>query len=333
MQTFKAYRLFSDEGAKVPQGRFVQMTEDELSPGDVLIRVAYSSINYKDALAAAGINKIIRSFPRIGGIDLTGRVVRSADPRFRPDDPVVVHGFGIGVDADGGHSEFARVPADSVLPLTPGLSLLEAASIGAAGYTAALALHWMEHNGLRPEGGDVLISGATGGVASVAIDILSGRNYSVTAMTGKTEGQSYLRALGARDIIDPSLAHPSGKPIEAARWAGAVDSVGGDVLGWILRTTAPDGVVTSFGNAGGSDLPTSVLPFILRGVRLIGINANSPMALRKIVWGKLAGEYRPRHLDKIAEVIEFDALPDAMERMRARQTRGRMVIRMADEAA
>jgi len=328
MATFTAYQLSAPDPSGTPQGRFVEMTEDDLSPGDVVIKVAYSSINFKDALAAAGINKIIRKFPRVGGIDLTGCVVRSTDPRFKRDDPVVVHGFGIGVDVDGGHAEYARVAADWVLPLPNGLSLLETAALGAAGYTAALSLHWMEHNGLSPESGAVLVSGATGGVASVAIDIMSGRGYSVTAMTGKESAHSYLRNLGAREVIDAAVAQPSGKPMETARWAGAVDSVGGEVLAWILRTSASDGVVTSFGNAGGSEFSGSVLPFILRGVRLIGINANSPMSLRRIVWEKLAGEYRPRHLDAIADVIAFEQLPDAMQRMRSRQTQGRTLIRM-----
>lgn len=328
MATFTAYQLSARDPSAPPQGSFVKMTDNDLSPGDVLIKVAYSSINFKDALAAAGINKIIRKFPRVGGIDLTGSVVRSSDPRFQPDDPVVVHGFGIGVDVDGGHAEYARVAADSVLPLPEGLTLFEAAALGAAGYTAALSLHWMEHNGLMPNSGAVLVSGATGGVASVAIDIMSGRGYSVTAMTGKESAHAYLRDLGAREIIDAALAKPSSKPIEAARWAGAVDSVGGEVLAWILRTSASDGVVTSFGNAGGSEFSGSVLPFILRGVRLIGINANSPMALRRVIWEKLAKEYRPRRLEAIADVIAFDQLPDAMERMRSRQTQGRTLIRM-----
>lgn len=324
---FQAFRLFGDGGA-APSGRFVTMTEDELSVGDVLIKVAYSSINYKDALAASGVNKIIRSFPRIGGIDLTGRVVRSEDSRFREGDAVIVHGFGIGVDRDGGHAEYARVDANSILPLPNGLSLFDAAVLGAAGYTAALSLHWMEHNGLTPESGSVLVTGATGGVASVAIDILSGRGYSVAAMTGKADAHAYLRALGAVEIITPDVAKPSGKPIESARWAGAIDSVGGEVLGWILRTTAPEGVVTSFGNAGGSEFGASVLPFILRGAKLLGINGNSPMPLRQAVWAKIAGEYRPRHLNSIADVISFDQLPQAMERMLNRSTQGRMVVRM-----
>jgi acrylyl-CoA reductase (NADPH) len=330
MNSFQAFRLFDDNSSAAPSGRFVTMTEDQLSAGNVLIKVAYSSINYKDALAAAGINKIIRSFPRIGGIDLVGHVAKSEDARFRVGDAVIVHGFGIGVERDGGHAEYARVDANSVLRLPDGLSPLDAAVIGAAGYTAALSLHWMEHNGLTPDRGKVLVSGATGGVASVAIDILAGRGYFVTAMSGKADSHAYLRSLGAAEIIAPDVAKPSGKPIESAQWVGAVDSVGGEVLGWILRTTAPEGVVTSFGNAGGSEFGCSVLPFILRGVKLVGINANSPMLQRQAVWAKIAGAYRPRHLNAIADVIAFEQLPEAMERMRGRRTRGRTVIRMAE---
>lgn len=332
MPSFEAYRLFAGEAGGPPTGRYVTLDEADLSPGDVLIRVAFTSVNFKDALADAGINKIIRDYPRIGGIDLTGTVARSADPRFREGDPVVVHGFGLGVDRDGGYAQYARVEADMVLPLPEGLSLLDCAALGVAGYTAALSVHWMEHNGLRPGVGPVLVTGATGGVASVAIDILSGLGHEVVAMTGKADAHDFVRALGAADVVDPTIAVASGRPIESARWAGAVDSVGGETLAWILRTLMPDGVAASFGNAGGAEFTGSVLPFILRGARLIGINGNSPMDLRRVVWGKLAGAYRPRRLDQIVEVVPFAELPGVMARMRNRQTRGRTVIRMADDA-
>jgi putative YhdH/YhfP family quinone oxidoreductase len=328
MNTFTAYRLFSADDNHAPEGRFVEMSVDDLSPGEVVIRVAYSSINYKDALAAAGINKIIRTFPRIGGIDLSGRIVSSADARFRPGEPVVVHGFGIGVERDGGHAEYARVAADSVMPLPDGLDLLDASIIGAAGYTAGLCLHWMEHNGLTPDSGKIAVTGATGGVASVAIDMLSQRGYAVTALTGKESSHDYLRTLGAAEILPAEIAGASGKPLEKAQWAGAVDSIGGDTLAWLLRTAQPEGVITSFGNAGGTAFEATVLPFVLRGVKLLGINANSPMALRRTVWEKIAQQYRPRHLRTIANVIDFDSLPQCMEQMRRRATRGRTIIRM-----
>jgi len=325
---FNAFRLHRADGVAAPVGEFVELGIEDLSPGEVVIRVAYTSINYKDALAAAGLNQIVRDYPRIGGIDLTGRVEQSSDPRFTPGDTVVVHGFGIGVDHDGGHAQFARVRGDWVMPLPEGLSLREAAILGAAGYTAALCVHWMEHNGLSPGGLPVAVSGATGGVASVAIDILAGRGYEVAAISGKGDEDGYLKALGASQVLAPSAAAPTGRPLDAGRWAGAVDSVGGEMLAWLLRSAAPGAVVTSFGNAGGAELQTTVLPFILRGVRLIGINANSPMALRRVVWARLAADYRPRHLERIAQTVAFDELPAAMARMRERATRGRMVVAM-----
>lgn len=327
---FRAYRLHREggDGSNAVTGRHVDLGIDALSPGDVVIRVAYTSINYKDALADAGLNQIVRQYPRIGGIDLSGHVEHSTDPRFAAGDEVVVHGFGIGVDHDGGHAQYARVQGDWVMPLPAGLSLRDAAVIGAAGYTAGLCLHWMEHNGLVPGGLPVVVTGATGGVASVAIDILAGRGYEVVAVSGKGDEDGYLAGLGAARVLSPSVAEPTGRPLDKAAWAGAVDSVGGEMLAWLLRSAAPDAVVTSFGNAGGAELNTTVLPLILRGVRLIGINANSPMALRRTVWGKLANEYRPRHLDRIAHTVRFDELPAAMARMRQRTTRGRTVIAM-----
>ena len=327
-ERFRAFRLHKDDAAAPVTGGFDEIGLDDLPPGELLVRVAYTSINYKDALAAAGLNQIVRAYPRIGGIDLTGRVAASSDPRFAPGDPVVLHGFGIGVDQDGGHAEFARVRADWAMPLPEGLSLQEAATLGAAGYTAGLCVHWMEHNGMAPGGLPVVVTGATGGVASVAIDILAGRGYEVVAVSGKGDADGYLQALGASQVLAPSVSAPSGRPLDKGQWAGAVDSVGGDMLAWLLRSAAPDAVITSFGNAGGAELNTTVLPLILRGVRLIGINANSPMALRRTVWARLASDYRPRHLDRIAQMLPFEQLPEAMARMRERATRGRMVVAM-----
>ena len=324
MSGFKAFRLFEDSG-KV-SGRVVEMDANALSPGNVLIRTAFSSINYKDAMAVAGQGKIIRSYPRIGGIDLTGTVAESADARFKPGDRVVVHGFGIGVDSDGGHAEYARVSADWVLHLPKGLSLLEAATLGAAGYTAALSIHLMEHNDLRPENGPVFVNGATGGVASVAIDMLSQRGYKVTAVTGKDAEHDYLRHLGAAQIISRHALELGKRPLEKAQWAGAIDSLGGDFLSWITRSMLPNGVIASFGNAGGNELHTSVIPFLLRGIRIIGINANSPMPLRQTVWARIATDLRPQHLGEIANIISLEGLPAACATMLKAESRGRTVI-------
>lgn len=328
MSNFKAFRLF--EGTDKPEGRVVTMREDELSPGDVLIRTAYSSINYKDALAAHGINRIIRRFPRIGGIDLVGAVAKSTDERFKEGDRVIVHGFGIGVDHDGGHAQYARVPADWVLPLPPGVTERDAASCGVAGYTAALAIHLMELNGLAPERGKVLVNGATGGVGSVAIDMLAGRGYSVSAVTGKETEREYLMRLGASEILPRASLEMGKKPLEKPLWTGAVDSVGGEMLGWLTRTMQPDGVIASIGNAGGVDLQTTVLPFILRGVRLLGINANSAMPLRRIVWQRIAHDLRPRHLDAIAHVIRLEELPGAFARLLEGKARGRTIVDLSE---
>ncbi|WP_251878893.1 acryloyl-CoA reductase [Achromobacter sp. Marseille-Q4954] len=324
---FQAYRLHAGAAGQPPQGRYETLSADQLSAGDTLIKVAYAGLNYKDALAQAGRGGIIREYPRIGGIDLSGTVVHSAHPALAPGQEVVVHGFGIGVDCDGGYAEYARVRHDWVLPLPPGIGLRDAAVLGAAGYTAALSLHWMEHCGLTPEQGEVLVTGATGGVAGVAIDILSQRGYRVCAMSGKPAAADYLRSLGAQEVIAPPDLSAGTKPLMSARWAGVVDSVGGPLLAHALASLKPDGVAAAFGNAGGAELPTTVIPFILRGVKLLGINANSPMPLRRQVWNKLAAEYRPAHLDLIARVIEPRELPLALAAMLERGSTGRSVVR------
>lgn len=324
---FQAYRLHAGAPGEPPQGRYDTLTVDQLSAGDTLIKVAYAGLNYKDALAQAGRGGIIREYPRIGGIDLSGTVVHSADPALAPGQEVVVHGFGIGVECDGGYAEYARVRHDWVLPLPAGIGLRDAAVLGAAGYTAALSLHWMEHCGLTPDHGEVLVTGATGGVAGVAIDILSQRGYRVCAMSGKPDAADYLRSLGAQEVIAPPDPSAPIKPLMSARWAGVIDSVGGPLLAHALASLKPDGVAAAFGNAGGADLPTSVIPFILRGVKLLGINANSPMPLRRQVWNKLAAEYRPARLDLIARVIAPRELPQALTALLERGRTGRSVVR------
>ncbi|MFD4837067.1 acryloyl-CoA reductase [Achromobacter sp. NPDC058515] len=326
---FQAYRLHAGPDGAPPQGRFETLSVDQLSPGDTLIKVAYAGLNYKDALAQAGRGGIVRAYPRIGGIDLSGTVVHSADPALRPGQEVVVHGFGIGVDCDGGYAEYARVPRDWVLPLPAGIGLQDAAALGAAGYTAALSLHWMEHCGLAPDQGDVLVTGATGGVAGIAIDILSQRGYSVCAMSGKAQAQDYLRSLGASDVIAPPDLSVPIKPLMSARWAGVVDSVGGKLLAHALASLRPDGVAAAFGNAGGAELPSSVIPFILRGVKLLGINANSPMPLRRALWQRLATDYRPSRLALASRVIEPQDLPQALAAMLERGSIGRSVVRFS----
>lgn len=291
--------------------------------GGVLVRGAYAGVNYKDALSAARRAKIVRRFPCTLGIELAGTVESSDEPRFVRGDPVIVHGFGLAADRDGGFTEWLQAPADQVVKLPATLSLREAATVGVAGYTAALAVDAMQSNGWSPSRGPVAVDGATGGVASVAIDLLSALGAEVHAISRKPD-DGWLRALGASQVL---AALPAGdKPLERAQWAAAVDSLGGAALDALLRSMAPDGVVAAFGNAAGNGLSTSVLPFILRGVRLIGINANSPMPLRERIWGRIGTDLKPRHAERIATVIGLDALAGAFEALLAGRHRGRYVV-------
>ena len=325
-QQYSAFRLHANgEGV---EGRIESLPLSEPQAGQVLVRVRYSSINYKDALASRGLNAIIRDFPRVGGIDLTGVVEQSADPRWSAGDEVIVHGFGIGVQTDGGHAHYALVQADHVMALPPGLSLIDAATIGVAGYTAGLSQYCMELNGLHPHMGSVLVTGATGGVGSIAIHLLSASGYEVTAMSGKTQEADYLEALGARHIMGRIAPDAEPKPLLKGLWAGAIDSVGGDTLAWLTRTMQPEGVIASFGNAAGPQLNTTVLPFILRGIKLLGINANSPMETRKLVWQRIAASAKAAQLKALRHEIALADLPTWLDKTLNGQVRGRTVICM-----
>jgi NADPH2:quinone reductase len=327
MDKFSALRIFSEEG-KV-SGRVTSMALEELSPGEVVIRTAYSSVNYKDALAATGAGKIIRTFPRVGGIDAAGTVEASFDPRFHPGEEVICTSYEFGVGHDGGYAQVCRVPADWVVPLPKGLSLYEAAALGVAGYTAGLAAELLELNGMAPGRGKVLVNGATGGVATLAIDILSKLGYHVVAVTGKDAEHDFLKGLGAQEVMSRHTLEMGKRPLEKAAWAAAFDSVGGESLAWLTRTMQPEGLIASFGNAGGIEFTTTVLPFILRGVRLIGVNTGeTPMPLRRKVWGRLATDLKPRHLGEIAHDISLDDLPGYFERMLKGQIKGRAVVKL-----
>ena len=268
MNSFKAL-LIEERDGKVSSG-LVRMDESQLDAGGVTIRVAYSSINYKDALAATGAGKIIRRFPCVGGIDMSGTVIESTDLRFKPGDRVVATSFDIGVAHHGGYAEVARVPADWVVPLPAGLSLFDAMVLGTAGFTAALGIVRMEENGLRPEKGAVIVTGATGGVGSLAIDMLAKLGYHVVALTGKETEAAYLRELGAAEVLlRESLDLSKIRPLDRGRWAGAVDNLGGDFLAWIASTMQQGGTIASIGLAASMSLNTTVAPFILRGVCLL----------------------------------------------------------------
>jgi acrylyl-CoA reductase (NADPH) len=322
-----AYRI-STEGSRV-HGAITEMALDALTPGDVVIRAEYSSVNYKDALAATGAGKIMRRFPLNGGIDVAGCVQSSADARFRTGDRVLVTGYDLGVTSDGGFATLVRVPAAWVVPIPESLSTFEAMTYGTAGFTAALAIVRLERNGLQPGHGPIAVTGATGGVGSVAVGILSTLGYEVTAITGKAAQHDYVRGLGATSVISRLGLEMGTRPLEKAQWAGAVDVMGGDMLAWLTRTTREWGSIASTGLTGGVELHTTVLPFILRGVSLLGVDSvMCPMDLRLDVWRRLATEMKPVALGSIATTIALDGLPLAFETLLAGGARGRFVVRL-----
>jgi len=329
MAKFKAFRIFSEEG-KV-QSRMVDLELDDLDPGEVVIRTAWSSVNFKDALAATGAGKIIRRFPCVGGVDGCGTVVSSSDARFKPGDPVICTSYDVGVSHDGGYAEFMRMPAAWVVPLPRGMSLYESMALGTAGYTAGLAVVRMEHEGLKPSNGPVIVTGATGGVGSVAIDILAGAGYHVVALTGKESETDYLKALGAKEVmLRTSLDLSKIKPLDKATWAGAVDNLGGDVLSWLASTMQVGGALASIGLAASHTFNTTVMPFILRGVSLLGVDSvNTPMPLRQAVWERLATDLKPRHLETMTTNVELDQLPAVFGRILKAQIKGRTVVKLA----
>jgi acrylyl-CoA reductase (NADPH) len=324
MDTFRAY-LISRQDNQV-QAAFTPMDRSQLDPGDVVVRIAYASINYKDALAATGKAPIIRRYPCVGGIDAAGTVESSDSPRFKAGDTVIVHSHGFGVSQHGGYAGLTRVPADWVNLVPPGLSALEAITIGVAGYTAALAVELMEHNGLAPSRGKVLVNGASGGVASIAIDMLARRGYEVVAATRKTSERDYLLGLGAAEVVDSASLAVGQRPLETATWQGAVDSLGGQALSDLIRTMQREGVIASLGNAMGIEFSSTVMPFILRGVRLIGVNSDNEPPLRARLWERLATDLKPRHLAKIARIAPFEELPALIQDVAGGRIRGRTVI-------
>ena len=314
MEKFKAYKL--TEADKKIRAEFVECTLDELDPGELVVRVAYSDVNYKDALAATGKGRILMRPSCIGGIDLAGTVVSSDDPRFAKGDAVLAVGHLIGVKHHGGYAEYARIPADWAVKLPKGMTLWEAMAYGTAGFTAGLAIVKMELNGLKPAGGPVVVNGATGGVGSIALAALAKLGYEVTALTGKESESDWLKKLGAKAVLlRPSLDLTKIRPLDKATWAGAVDNLGGEVLAWMASTMKVNGVIASIGLAASPNLNATVLPFILRGVSLLGINstdAPSPELARQ-VWQRLAGDMRPLLLKEMARTVAFADLPKVFD--------------------
>jgi acrylyl-CoA reductase (NADPH) len=328
-EPFRAFRIHQEGGRIVP--RLESIGLEDLAAGEVVIKVRYSTINYKDALAATGAGRILRKYPLVAGIDLAGEVVSSSDPALAPGAKVLVVGCGLSETHDGGYAQYARVKAEWVVPIPPGLDEFQCMALGTAGYTAALAIHRMEQNGQEPANGEIVVTGATGGVGSLAIDMLAGRGYPVVAVTGKQDSESYLRELGAARVLLRETIDLGSKPMEEARWAGAIDNIGGELLTWLTRTMGFWGNIASIGMAGSPELKSTVFPFILRGVNLLGINSvYTPRPLRLAVWQRLAGDLKPRHLDRIVtRTIDFDALPSAFEDYLKRGITGRTVVRIA----
>ncbi len=310
------------------QASLQEMPLAALPEGDVLVSVAYSSLNYKDGLAVTGQGKVIRRYPMVPGIDLAGTVERSDSPRFQPGDQVILTGWGLGEQHWGGYAQKARVQADWLLPLPEGLSLKHAMALGTAGLTAMLCIMALEAHGVRPEGGEVVVTGAAGGVGSVAVALLARYGYRVVASTGRQAAHAYLRSLGAQDILDRSvLSAPSEKPLESARWGGAVDTVGGDTLAGLLRTMGYGGCVAACGVAGGSALHTTVFPFILRGVSLIGIESGQcPQERRREAWERLARALPAETLERMMQVVPLDAVFDLSQEILQGRIRGRVVV-------
>lgn len=330
MTRFTAFRVHED-GGKI-SARFDQIGIDDLTAGEVVIEVRYSSINYKDALAATGAGRILRRYPLVGGIDLAGVVRSSQDARYQPGDAVLVTGSGLSETLDGGYAEFARVPAEAVIPMPEGLDAFHAMALGTAGFTAALAIHRMEKNGQAPERGKIVVTGATGGVGSIAIDMLATRGYEVVAVSGKKESTDYLRSLGANSVIGREDFPLGTRALEAARFAGAIDSVGGEMLAGLTRQMDFWGNIASVGLAGGAELKTTVMPFILRGVNLLGINSSATRREERLdVWRRISTDLTPRHLDRIAQrTISFDQIPGAFQAHIDGKVTGRTVVKISN---
>jgi acrylyl-CoA reductase (NADPH) len=313
-----------------------EFAASDLPPGDVVVRVRWSGVNYKDGLATRRDGRVARADMLVPGIDLAGTVVSSAAAAFHAGDEVIAHGYDIGVAHHGGYAEYARVPGAWVMPLPAGLTARDAMAIGTAGFTAAMGLQALEERGLSPASGPVLVTGASGGLGRNALAILASRGYEAWASTGKPDEADRLRELGAAGVIDraevtgPGVTGPGARPLESARWAGAIDSVGGPTLPYVLRTLRTGGAVAACGNAGGAEFSTTVLPFILRGVALLGMDSVTlPIDARRRLWERLATDYRPRGLGEDVTEVELDSLEPALDGVLEGRARGRWLVKVS----
>jgi acrylyl-CoA reductase (NADPH) len=324
--SFLACRVFRENQGVA--ARLTEVRDEDLTPGDVVIRAEWSGINFKDALGVTGRAPIFKRFPLNAGIDVSGRVIASSDARYVPGDTVLVNGMGLGETHDGGFARVVRVPADWVVRLPEGLDLREAMALGTAGFTAALALHRMEVNGQSTEHGPIVVTGATGGVGSAAVSMLARRGYQVVAVSGRPEHEGYLRELGAHDVKTPEQLDLGPHPLEPARFGGAIDNVGGRLLSGIIRAVRLWGNVAAVGNAGGPSFDSSVFPFILRGVSLLGASsANCPMPLRAEIWNRLGADLKPPALARIvSREVPLADVVDACGSLMARTALGRILV-------
>jgi acrylyl-CoA reductase (NADPH) len=324
--TFKAVVVDERDGQFTASLQTLQRAA--LPEGDVLVAIAYSSLNYKDGLALAGRNKVVRTYPMVPGIDFTGSVLESQSPNYQPGDQVILTGWGVGERHWGGFAQLARVKSDWLVPLPEGLSLKHAMAIGTAGFTAMLSVMALEAHGLTPSAGEVLVTGASGGVGSMAVALLARLGYTVVASSGRAGAQAYLESLGARAILDRSVLTAPGGALSSARWAGAIDTVGGDTLAGVLRTLTHGASVAACGNAGGLELHTTIAPFILRGVSLLGIDSLPvPLETRRQVWARLARELPAETIERIIQrVAPLAEVPALADEILAGRIRGRVVI-------
>lgn len=325
---FRAFRIRQTDTGHAAGIENVSL--EQLSAGEVVIQAAWSSVNYKDALAGTGKGKILRSFPLVGGIDVAGTVVASTDPTLREGDPVLCTGSGLSESRDGGYSEYVRLPSKWVIPLPDGLSLREAMIIGTAGFTAALSLYRMQQNGQDPSQGPIVVTGASGGVGMLAIDILTRAGFEAHAITGKFEHLDFLTSLGAKQVVSRHELWWGQRPLENAIWAGAIDSVGDEMLAGLTRVIQPYGNIASCGLAAGHELHTTVMPFIIRGVSLLGIaSAGTARAIRDEVWARLASDWKPDHLQRICtREVDLDGLAGVFAGMLAGNSFGRTLVRL-----
>ena len=325
---FKCFRI-DQENDKIVSG-LKSISMDDINPGEITLKTEYSSINYKDALAATGKGKILRSFPLIGGVDVAGEVVESDDPRFDPGDKVIAACSGLSETNDGGYSEYARINSEAAIELPKQIDTRTAMAIGTAGFAAGLAIFKMKLNKQTPEMGPIVVTGATGGVGSIAIDMLSSSGFETTAITRKKTHDEYLRAIGTTNIVCLEEMELGERPLEKAQFGGGIDNVGGDLLSWVLRSTVPEGNVASIGLAADFKLPTNVMPFILRGVNLLGVNSTTlPNAVKQEVWDDIANNMSPQKIDQIVtKEVTLEELPDQFQAFIEGSIVGRVLVKV-----